>query len=71
MTPRRETDSKEWGGARSGAGRKPSEITKEKLAFSLPKDIADWLRKRSISQDIPMSEIVTSALISFRASIDA
>ena len=70
MTPRRETDSKEWGGARSGAGRKPSEEPKEKLTFSIPKDMTIWLRNRAVDQNVSMSEIVTEALALLKARIE-
>jgi len=68
---RRETDSQSWGGNRTGAGRKPSEIKKEKMTFSLPVEVTSWLKNEVERRNLTQSQIVEEALLFLKSQTDS
>lgn len=63
---RRQEDSQNWGGKRSGAGRKPTTgPTVKTVAVSLPLDLADRLAVEAEKRGESKSQITAAALTAY------
>lgn len=60
---RRPDDSKNWGGRRDGAGRKPPTVRKKTVSVSLPGNILELAQGLAKTREISFSLLVERSLM--------
>lgn len=51
-----------WGGARKGAGRKPSESPAVQVTVQVPEETKAWLEERANAERVSLSQVAANVL---------